>query len=233
MNKAGAWFVLPNEWDRLTIEDPISYIWLWLYNILHHNQRTSNYLFFPSQFWICVVEATKLFQTLSLFKVPINQIIMSPENKSVAKLENQEDCMVSLLDLPEWTLDCILERLSPKDFCRVAQVCTCLRYRCRSDDLWEKQVKHKWGRLLGDVAYQEWQWHTTNINTQRLLLQQNQSGSCGSFSGVWPFLNFHSYLENFRDLSSLFRICSQMPLFICLETGRFWFPTQVYKVTTN
>lgn len=154
---------------------------------------------------------------------------MSPENKSVAKLENQEDCMVSLLDLPEWTLDCILERLSPKDLCRVAQVCTCLRYRCRSDDLWEKQVKHKWGRLLGDVAYQEWQWHTTNINTERLLLQQNQSGSCGSFSGVWPFLNFHSYLENFRDLTSLFRSCSQMPLFICLETGRFWFPAQVYK----
>ncbi|RDX72098.1 F-box protein, partial [Mucuna pruriens] len=156
---------------------------------------------------------------------------MSSEKNSASKLEKQEDCKVfCLLDLPEWTLDCILECLSPLDLCRVAQVSTCLRDRTRSDALWEKHIKQKWGRLLGDVAHQEWQWHTTKINTQSLLLlQHGQSGSCGSFSGVWPFLSFHSYLDNFIDFISLFKNCSKMTLYICLETGRFWFPVQVFK----
>lgn len=156
---------------------------------------------------------------------------MSSEKNSASKLEKQNDCKVSsLLDLPDWILDCILEFLSPLDLCRMAQVCTYLRDRSRSDALWEKQIKEKWGRLLGDVAFQEWQWHTTKIiNTQSLLLQHNQIGSCGSFSGVWPFLSFNSYLENFIDLISLFKNCSKMALYISLESGRFWFPAQVYK----
>ncbi|KAL2945960.1 hypothetical protein AAZX31_U016500 [Glycine max] len=158
---------------------------------------------------------------------------MSSEKNYASKLDKQKDCKVSsLLDLPEWTLDCILECLPPQDLCRVAQVCTSLRDRIRSDALWEKKIKHKWGRLLGDVAHQEWQLHTTKINTQSfLLLQQNQSGSYGSFSGVWPFLIFHSYLENFIDLISLFKNCSKMALYISLESGLFWFPVQVFKIT--
>ncbi|TKY62713.1 F-box protein [Spatholobus suberectus] len=156
---------------------------------------------------------------------------MSCEKNMASKLEKQKDCIVfSLLDLPECTLDCILECLSPLDLCRVAQVCTYLWHRSRSDALWEKQIKQKWGGLLGDVALQEWLWHTSKIiNTESLLLKQNQSGSCGSFSGVWPFLSFHSYLENFINLISLFKNCPKMALYICLESGRFWFPVQVYK----
>ncbi|XP_020213163.1 F-box protein At2g32560 [Cajanus cajan] len=150
------------------------------------------------------------------------------------KLEKHKECKVSssLLDLPEWILDCILECLSPLDLCRVAQVCTSLRLRSRSDALWEKQIHKKWGHILSDVAHQEWQWHTTKIiNTQSLLLQQNQSGSCGTFTGVWPFLHFHSYLKNFVDLISFFRSCSKMALYICLESGRFWFLVQVCKIS--
>ncbi|XP_057437938.1 F-box protein At2g26850-like isoform X1 [Lotus japonicus] len=155
---------------------------------------------------------------------------MSPHKNSLPKLENQEDRKISLLDLPGWTLDIILELLPPSDLCRVAKVCTYLRNRCRSDDLWDKQVKQKWSNLIGDVALQEWQWHTTKINTQSILLLQNQStGSCGSFSGVWPSLSLHSYLENFGDLTSLFQKYSKMALLVCLESGRFWFPAQVYK----
>ncbi|CAJ1915207.1 unnamed protein product [Sphenostylis stenocarpa] len=155
----------------------------------------------------------------------------SSEKNCVPKLEKQKDCKVySLLDLPEWTLDCILECLSPLDLFTVAQVCTSLRDKTRSDALWEKIIKQKWGRLLGDAAHQEWLRHTTKINTQsHLLLQQNQSGLCGSFSGVWPFLSFHSYLENFVDLIGLFENCSKLALYVSLESGRFWFPVQVFK----
>ncbi|XP_027351103.1 F-box protein At2g26850-like [Abrus precatorius] len=159
---------------------------------------------------------------------------MSNEKNMVSKLENQDNCKdSSLLDLPEWILDCILELLSPLDLCRVAQVCTFLRYRSSNDALWEKKVQQKWGRVLGDVAHQEWQWHTTKMITESFLLQKNQSGSCGSFSGVWPFLSFHSYLENFIDFVSLSKNCSKMALYVCLESGHFWFPVQVYKQVAN
>jgi len=179
------------------------------------------------------------WKLLNHFKLPwyllsFQQTKMSSEKNCVSKLEKQKDCKVySLLDLPEWALDCILECLSALDLFRVAQVCTNLRDKTRSDALWEKLIMEKWGRLLGNTAYQEWHWHTTKIaNTQSILsLQQNHTGSCGSFSGVWPFLNFHSYLENFIDFISLFKNCSKMALYICLESGRFWFPVQVYKVT--
>ncbi|XP_014491046.1 F-box protein At2g41170-like [Vigna radiata var. radiata] len=159
---------------------------------------------------------------------------MSSEKNCVSKLEKQNDCKVySLLDLPEWTLDCILECLSAQDLFRVAQVCTSLRDKTRTDALWEKLINQKWGSLLGEAVYQEWQWHTTKIaNTQIIFsLHQNQSGSCGSFTGVWPFLNFHSYLENFIDFITLFKHSSKMALYICLESGRFWFPAQMYKTS--
>jgi len=156
---------------------------------------------------------------------------MSSEKNCVSK--KQKDCKVfSLLDLPEWILDCILECLSPLDLFRVAEVCSSLRDKTRSDALWEKLIKQKWGRLVGDVAHQEWLWHTTKINTQSLLLlQQNQGGLCGSSTGVWPSLSFNSYLENFIDFITLIKSCSKMAFYICLESGRFWFPVQLYKVT--
>jgi len=176
-----------------------------------------------------VVKAARLFQTLFIIRFQLT--IMTQEKNLIPKLEKQEDCKVSLLDLPGWALDYILEYLSPLDLCKVAQVGSCLRNRCKNDYLWEKQVNQRWGKLLGDIAYHEWQWHTAKmVNEEILLLQQNQSGSCGTFSGVWPSLRLHSYLENFRDMISLVRNCPKMTLFIALETGQFWFPAQVYKV---
>lgn len=156
---------------------------------------------------------------------------MAQEN-SLQKMEMQEDCkIISLLDLPEWALDFILDHLPALDLCRIAQVCNSLKNRSRSDYLWEKLVKQKWGSLFGDVALQEWQWHTTKIiMAESLFLQQNQNGSCGTFSGVWPFLSLHSYLENYRPFIALLKSHSKMALYIFLETGRFWFPAQAYEV---
>jgi len=155
---------------------------------------------------------------------------MSYEKNSVPKLENQEDKKLPLLDLPNAILDCILERLSPRDLCMVAQVCTLLRIRSRQDYLWEKFVEQKWSRVVGDVAHQEWQYHKTKMtNAGNLFLQLNLSGSCGTFS-TWPFLGNFSYLENYQPVINLIKNCSKKALFICLETSRFWFPTQLYTV---
>lgn len=166
---------------------------------------------------------------------------MSQEKHCVPKLMNQEDCKVSLLDIPDVILDCILKRLPPLDLFRVSQVCTYLRNIGRSDDLWETHIEHKWSKLVGNDAHHEWQWHTTKIinegsiiflpeNKENLLLQQSLSGSCGTISGDSPFLRLHSYLKSYKGLNGLIRNYSKMALYICLETGRFCFPAQVYKV---
>ncbi|XP_054796952.1 F-box protein At2g26850-like [Prosopis cineraria] len=139
----------------------------------------------------------------------------------------------SLLELPEAILDNILERLSPIELCSMSEVCTCLIGRCRSNVLWEKHVQRRWGRLLGDVAYREWQFHVMRImNKESPSLQRNPEGLLGSFTGAWPFLCLCSYLENPGDLASLLLSnYSNMALYVSLQRGRFWFPAQVYRMT--
>ncbi|KAI4351265.1 hypothetical protein L6164_005641 [Bauhinia variegata] len=152
-----------------------------------------------------------------------------PKN-SALKLEKQEQRKLSLLDLPESSLECILEWLSPVDLCNVAEVCTSLRHRCRSDALWEKHIKWRWDIVLGDAAYREWDCHVTRIMGESPMLQQNENGLFGSITGVWPLLCLGSYLEISEQLISLVHSnCSKMALYVSLQRGRFWFPAQVYK----
>lgn len=90
--------------------------------------------------------------------------------------------------------------------------------------------------MIGDVAFKEWQWHITKITKEELgnLLnnqQINENGSLGSFSGVWPVLCLGSYLEDCKHLkSSLSNNTMMMALYLYLESGKFWFPVQLYRV---
>ncbi|KAL2320653.1 hypothetical protein Fmac_029622 [Flemingia macrophylla] len=156
---------------------------------------------------------------------------MSLTKNSKPKFVENKECKVYNLDLPESILNCILECLLPVDLCSVSKVCTSLRHRCRSDDLWARHIKQKWGSLLGDAAHREWQWHvTTIVNKKKPLLQLNGEGLLGSFSGSWPLSSLGSYLENPGDLTSLLLSnCSMMALYISLQNGRFRFPAQVYR----
>ena len=153
---------------------------------------------------------------------------MSSANNSVPKLKNQWDCKVSLLDLPGEVVHCIIKRLSPQDLYRVSQVCTRLRNISRGDNLWEKHVEQKWSRLVGNDAYHEWEYHTTKY--KELLVDQNLTEPFGTISGDSPSQRLHSYLRINRTLIGLIKNHSKMALYIFLETGRFWFPAQVYKV---
>jgi len=142
---------------------------------------------------------------------------------------------ISLLNLPEPMLDCILRLLSPVELVTMSEVCTCLRDRCRSDPLWEVHIKQKWGRVIGDVAYKEWQWHITTAKEKgnnQSNQQNNHNGSLGSFCGTWPVLYLKSYLEDCSNLISLSRNSFKMALYVSLENGKFWFPAQVYRVKT-
>ncbi|QCE05469.1 transcriptional corepressor LEUNIG_HOMOLOG-like isoform X1 [Vigna unguiculata] len=138
---------------------------------------------------------------------------------------------ISLLDLPESTLDFILKCLSPMDLCRMSKVCVLLKGKCESDEFWENHIKEKWGRVIGDAVYKEWEWHIAIAKDGVLLNNQhtNQTGSMGSFSGVWPNLCLGSYLEHFKLLNGKNSNNFMMSLYFSLETGSFWFPAQVYK----
>jgi len=111
---------------------------------------------------------------------------------------------------------------------RVSQVCTRLRNISRGDCLWEKHVKQKWSRLVGNDAYHEREYHRTKY--KELLVDQNLSRSCGTISGDSFFRRHHSYLKSNRSLTALIKNHSKIALYIFLETSRFWFPAQVYKV---
>ncbi|KAK7344867.1 hypothetical protein VNO77_15052 [Canavalia gladiata] len=133
-----------------------------------------------------------------------------------------------LLDLPESTLEFILKRLSPIELCAMSEVCTSLRDRCQSDHLWENHIKQKWGKVIGDAAYKEWEWHITAAKEGNFL-NQRTNGSLGSFTGAWPNLYLASYFEDSRFLHGQRSNNFLMSLYFSLESGRFWFPAQVYK----
>ncbi|KAJ6984925.1 hypothetical protein NC653_023039 [Populus alba x Populus x berolinensis] len=158
---------------------------------------------------------------------------MSPSSSARAEKSalGDETGGMSVLDLPELALECVLERLPPAGLCSMAGVCTSLRERCVSDHLWEKHMKHKWGRVISPAAYREWQWH---------LASRKDLGSCKQGKPKW-FMRLLSIfwpsswstpkvdpVNNSRQRSSL-PVNSIMSWYLALETGKFWFPAQVFN----
>ncbi|BFG30130.1 hypothetical protein CerSpe_164040 [Prunus speciosa] len=149
-----------------------------------------------------------------------------------AKVENVEEedtPEMSVLDLPELVLECILERLPPDALFRMTGVCTSLRERCRSDHLWEKHMKQKWGRVIGPAAYREWQWHIASKTDLVDVKQGKQKGLMRILSLGWPFSWIRSRVDDHSQQRCSLPADSVMSWYLALETGRFWFPAQVYN----
>ncbi|XWS58997.1 hypothetical protein CRYUN_Cryun08bG0082400 [Craigia yunnanensis] len=146
-------------------------------------------------------------------------------------VENVEEDKMSLLDLPELTLECILERFSPAGLCSMAVVCSSFRERCTSDHLWEKHMKQKWGKVIGGAVYREWQWHIASRKRPNLSGPSKQKGFLVSLSNMWPFSWFIPNLQSSsnQQKKSDFPADSIMSWYLSLETGKFWFPAQVYN----
>nr|GMD00278.1 F-box protein At2g26850-like isoform X1 [Ipomoea batatas] len=135
----------------------------------------------------------------------------------------------TLLDLPDLALDCILERLSPAELCSVGRVCSSLREKCVSDHLWGKHMAQKWGKLIGNAACREWQSHIASRKRSVQLNSKNQTDIFGYFLSSANFLLSRPEAEENRFIKSSLYKDSIMALYFSLESGKFWFPAQVYN----
>ncbi|CAN6823010.1 hypothetical protein Bca4012_028501 [Brassica carinata] len=157
--------------------------------------------------------------------------------RKTRKKKNQDDeNKMSLLDLPDLTLDCILEKLSPSELCAMACVCSELRDKCVCDHLWKKHMEKRWGRLMGDAAIKEWKTH---VATLMACLKNSNPSSYRSNAQQWRSrlaanLKPFSWLKTNHGChnggsSSSSPIDSVMYWYSNLESGKFWFPAQVYN----
>lgn len=150
------------------------------------------------------------------------------------KKKNPDDeNKMSLLDLPDLTLDCILEKLSPSELCVMTCVCSELRDKCGSDHLWEKHVEKRWGRVMGDAAIKEWKSHVATLmscfrNSNRSSRNNTRQWRSRLAANLKPF----SWLKTnhgCHNRGSSSAIDSVMYWYSTLENGKFWFPAQVYN----
>jgi F-box domain len=157
---------------------------------------------------------------------------MSPKkkwvNNRVGNVEESTEC--SVLDLPELTLELILSKLPPQGLCAMAGVCTELRARCRSDYLWERHLKEKWSSVVGPAAQREWKSY---LASKKSLELSSFGGSLGRqrkwISRVWPLSWIRSRIGTADKGSCIVPDDTVMSWYLSLESGKFWFPAQVYN----
>ncbi|KAM7278839.1 hypothetical protein ACFE04_005973 [Oxalis oulophora] len=148
-----------------------------------------------------------------------------------SKVENVEEFdQLSILDLPELTLECILEKLPPSGLCSMAGVCSSFREKCISNHLWEKHMKQKWGRVVGNAAYRGWNLHLDSIKDSENDNTVKSNGLSRLITLVRSFSWIKSRLEGDNSYKhSTLPDDSIMGWYLALESGKFWFPAQVYN----
>ncbi|KAL0723366.1 hypothetical protein Bca4012_037965 [Brassica carinata] len=143
------------------------------------------------------------------------------------------DHQMSVLDLPDLALDRILELLPPSGLSSMARVCSSLRERCVSDHLWEKHLITKWGKVLGPAAHREWRCYLSS--SCHLDSPRSQTGHPLGFDKIISLLRCISSVlrdgdnKQKKGYASSLPLDSTMSFYLSLETGRFWFPAQVYN----
>ncbi|KAE9462130.1 hypothetical protein C3L33_05963, partial [Rhododendron williamsianum] len=201
----------------------------------------------PLPHWACEIRLVSLWFWKDLSFLPLANFLktilsghsiqvppkMSMKKRSPSsKVDNFDEATteeICLLDLPELVLDSILERLPPDGLCSMAGVCGGLRDRCTSDRLWERHMKRKWGQVIGLAAHREWQWHMVSRKESGFERSQRR-GLMRSLSRLWPFSLMRSNFDTTaKEMKSSLPIDSIMTWYLALESGKFWFPAQVYN----
>ncbi|KAL9273100.1 F-box protein-like protein [Drosera capensis] len=161
------------------------------------------------------------------FPMALLMELRAPNSSKHVKVQESED--LSVLDLPELALECILERLSPSGLCSMARVCSAFRDRCTSDYFWRRHMDQKWGRVIGPIAYRHWQCF---IDPRRNLGSSEgpkTNGWIKLICGFLPFSMFGSKFDDRDNKKSVLPVDSIMSWYLALDTGRFWFPAQVFN----
>lgn len=159
---------------------------------------------------------------------------MSTKEKSTPRVEHMEGTAgMTILDLPELALDCILGKLSPAGLATMACVCSSLRDRLRDNHLWERHMREKWGQVIGQAARREWERYISSRKVSQVSGGATGSlkpkGWMGSLSCIWPLSWFKTKLDTGNRPWSPLPMDSIMSWYLALESGRFWFPAQVYN----
>ncbi|XP_051134381.1 F-box protein At2g32560-like isoform X2 [Andrographis paniculata] len=133
---------------------------------------------------------------------------------------------MSFLDLPDLVLECILEKLPPEGLYKMSNVCSTLRERCVSDHLWARHLNSKWGRIVGPAAaYKQWQLH---VASKKVLFDQqcNPNGLIGYLLTTlfFPLTSNSNSNSNSTSMDSSIMYC-----YFALQSGKLWFPAQVYN----
>ncbi|KAK1437940.1 hypothetical protein QVD17_03740 [Tagetes erecta] len=189
-----------------------------------------------------------LFPFAKLFKNTLFNILSTKATKKhtntthVSTLNNNQSMLIegmSVLDLPNLALECILERLEPDGLCKMACVCTYLRDMCLSDHLWETHMKKRWGRIIGQAAYKEWHLHISTKKESSYFLAGDKLGRgllMGYLSKLSPIMLIRPKSTTYDDdYSKKMNVSSHLPIdsfvscYRALETGKFWFPAQVFN----
>ncbi|KAK2377592.1 F-box protein [Trifolium repens] len=169
--------------------------------------RLISYLFHKD---FCLKSISKLFRKTLVSRMSfVKRTFVSKVENVEEEEEDTPSQDLSVLDLPDLVLECILEKLPPDSLCQMAGVCHSLREKCVSDHLWERHMKQKWGRVIGPVAYREWKWYVASKR------------SIGSLR--------HVYNNSAKKQSSYLPPDSFMTWYLALENENFWFPAQVYN----
>ncbi|CAJ2639450.1 unnamed protein product [Trifolium pratense] len=179
---------------------------------------------FKNHLWIGLL--CEIYTRMSLMRKNLSSRVENVE-------ENHEEEELSLMDLPELTLECILEKLPPSSLCQMANVCHSLRERCVSDYFWERQIKKKWSGVIGQAAYREWKWYVASKRDVKDLKHGKQKGLLMRyFSLLWPLQWMKVKVDDANDIckdSSSLPVDSVMNWYLAIENGSFWFPAQVYN----
>ncbi|GAA0176318.1 hypothetical protein LIER_29329 [Lithospermum erythrorhizon] len=137
---------------------------------------------------------------------------------------------LTLLDLPDSILECILERLPSEGLNSMAGVSTALRNMCISDHLWEKHMKQKWGEVIGPAAYRKWLCYIATQKEIAILESKKRKMDFDSFENIWPLFKTRTLEDdNSHRLQGSIPVDSVMAWYLSLETGKSSFPAQVYN----
>ncbi|KAJ0974658.1 hypothetical protein J5N97_016623 [Dioscorea zingiberensis] len=145
-----------------------------------------------------------------------------------AKIENVEEMEeMTILDLPELALDCILGKLSPSGLCNMAGVCHSLRNWCVSDHLWERHMRDNWGRVLGFAANNDLKLYLPSRRVD--FSDKEKKKNVGSLPSLWALSWLNPRIDGGNKTSTTLPVDSIMSRYLALRSGRIWFPAQVYN----